>query len=70
MIGQKDKDFIFLRIMKFNTAEAMRTSLKSVFARKLNNLVSEDVAVLRNLVLSDNFVGGIWQHAGDKIDAL
>jgi hypothetical protein len=48
----------------------MRASLDSLGSSQFDHFIFEDIAVLGNFFLPDDFVKSVILHTGDEIDAL
>jgi hypothetical protein len=69
VVGEKNQDFILLRVVYLNPPEGIRAFFFGQRGQKLNEFVFEDISVLGDLPLAHGFILGIVLHPGDEIDS-
>jgi len=70
IVGQEYEHFLCLRVIDFDPSKRVRAFLDSLWPSELDHFIFEDIAVLGNFFLPDDFIKSVILHAGDEIDAL
>ncbi len=69
MVGEEHQGLARVLAHRLNPAQQMRTLVLGTGAGQADDLILDDVPVLRHRVFLDHLEQGVVLHAGDEVDA-